>query len=218
VTPTNDFKDEKVCFSRVGRDFKFDYSVTFADCQRLQQIRKKLLKALLSLENNLAIAKGCETIYKRLSALHKSSPRAPASLELHLHILDLKSHIRTVNSILEHASWVAVMVGERSKLDNGLRANFYPKLKDILDYRHDEAIRVNSQSLRDIASDSNRESQIIATITKEGAADSKSLKALTILATLYLPASLFAVCNFICVTSEDITDKIRQYGARTLCS
>ncbi len=104
-----------MCFSRVGRTIKFNYSVTFEDCQLPQQIRKKFLKALLSLENNLAIAKGCEIIYIRLLAVQKCGPRAPAPLELYLHILDLKSHIRTVNSILEHAGWVAVMVGERSR-------------------------------------------------------------------------------------------------------
>lgn len=99
-----------MCFSRVGRSHKFDYSVAFSDCQHLQQIRKKILKAQSALENSLVVSKGFETIYKSLVVHHKVKPQDHITREVHMHILDIEAHLRTIASMLERASWVAAMV------------------------------------------------------------------------------------------------------------
>lgn len=64
----------------------------------------------------------------------------------------------------------------------------------ILEYRNDETMQTHSQALRDLASAQKTEAENMTRLTRQTAQDSKMLKALTVMATLYLPASLLAVC------------------------
>ena len=76
----------------------------------------------------------------------------------------------------------------------------YSQLLHILQSRNNESIHEQSralksdiQALKGIANDTRLQSESIAGFTRQAGRDSQSIKALTIVATMYLPASLLAV-------------------------
>ncbi|KAF3921257.1 hypothetical protein ABW21_db0206039 [Orbilia brochopaga] len=50
--------DDKACLSEMSFEKKNDYIVTFTDCQRLQRLRRRLIRAMSVLESNSALADG----------------------------------------------------------------------------------------------------------------------------------------------------------------
>lgn len=54
-------------------------------------------------------------------------------------------------------------------------------------------MQANLARMQNIASENQRESEVLASIAKQGQKDSMTFKALTLIATIYLPASLAAV-------------------------
>ena len=84
------------------------------------------------------------------------------------------------------------------------------KLFQVLQYRNDELIARTNETIqqtsesihettvamRRLSAKSSAESGIIATLTEEGRRDSRSMKILTFVAMLYLPATLLAVRHF----------------------
>ncbi len=54
-------------------------------------------------------------------------------------------------------------------------------------------MQTHSQALRDLAAAQKTEAENMTRLTRQTAQDSKMLKALTVMATLYLPATLLAV-------------------------
>lgn len=63
----------------------------------------------------------------------------------------------------------------------------------MLEFRNDETMQEHSLALRQLAADQKAESEHMARLSLQTVRDSKLLKSLTGLATLYLPASLLAV-------------------------
>ena len=77
------------------------------------------------------------------------------------------------------------------------------KLSKILEYRNDENLTRNGialhrdiEALRDIANHSKRENETLVRLAEQSKKDGRALKALSVLGTLYLPATLVAVCSF----------------------
>ena len=75
------------------------------------------------------------------------------------------------------------------------------KLFKILEYRNDEnltrngiALHKDIETLRDIAYHSKRENETLVRLAEQSRRDGRALKALSVLGTLYLPATLVAVC------------------------
>lgn len=63
----------------------------------------------------------------------------------------------------------------------------------MLEYRNDKTMQEHNVALRQLAADQKAESEHTARLALQTVRDSKMLKSLTGLATLYLPASLLAV-------------------------
>jgi Mg2+ and Co2+ transporter CorA len=59
----------------------------------------------------------------------------------------------------------------------------------------DQAIRASLVALQSIAAQNHQENIILSKVAQQGQDDSRTLKVLTIIATMYLPASLVAVSN-----------------------
>ena len=73
----------------------------------------------------------------------------------------------------------------------------------MLEYRNDEnltrkgiALHKDIEMLRDIANHSKRENETLVRLAAQSRKDGRSLKALSVLGTLYLPATFIAVCSF----------------------
>ena len=74
------------------------------------------------------------------------------------------------------------------------------KLFKILEFRNDESLTKSSialhkdiETLRDLAYHSKRESESLVKLAEQSRKDGRALKALSVLGTLYLPATLVAV-------------------------
>ena len=96
-------EDEKACFTRVGRDFTHDYSETFADNQRIQKIRERLLRTTVILDANVEVAKGCELHYIALDDSNIGVPGQHLVSELQAYSAELRSHRWIVGALLERS-------------------------------------------------------------------------------------------------------------------
>lgn len=93
---------------------------------------------------------------------------------------------------MSYCTWIADLVCRPLALKHNSVTNV-PQQEKILEYRNDETMRDHSQALRDISSGQKSESEIMTRLTRQTAQDSKMLKTLTVIASLYLPPTLLAV-------------------------
>ncbi|CZR67836.1 uncharacterized protein PAC_17735 [Phialocephala subalpina] len=166
--------DVKARLCSVGKRCNVDYSITFADCQRMHSLRKKLLRAQAALNSNIKIARGCELRCKYLQRLCQVPPPTAALADLQAHTADLRTYNEAIALLVKDIDSSAILLGR------------------ILDFRNHEAMYEQEQALRHIALASKIENENMAKLTRQAAQDSKFIKALTMLATMYLPATLIA--------------------------
>ncbi|KAI9861844.1 MAG: hypothetical protein M1824_001955 [Vezdaea acicularis] len=175
--------DEKACHSRVGKKVPTDYQITFEDCQQLQQLRQKLLRTSRTLDACLDTARGYAEHCHSLIALGLTRLGEQVVAELTTHIRQIQSYRRSVREVIEQSLGT-------SKL-----------LFKILEFRNDAtlsetngAMHCTLELLRQVAIGSEQNSLVAVDIARQGQHDSKLLKALSTVATIYLPATLTAVC------------------------
>ncbi|KAM0802246.1 hypothetical protein BDR22DRAFT_887911 [Usnea florida] len=167
--------DKEAIFSSVGKTNKIDFSVTLDERQKVQQCRSKLLSALHALDMDIDIIQGCEARYRHLAKVHGTNHLDASLQRFQWQLSELRAHRTATFRIMSQCTWTANLQ-ER-----------------ILEYRNDETMRAHSQALRDIASAQRSEGETMTSLTRQTAQDSKMLKALTIVASLYLPPTLLAV-------------------------
>lgn len=63
----------------------------------------------------------------------------------------------------------------------------------IMDFRNDEQLEENSRTMKSLASETVLENRAMVTIANQTMADSRTMKIATVIATIYLPASLVTV-------------------------
>jgi Mg2+ and Co2+ transporter CorA len=68
-----------------------------------------------------------------------------------------------------------------------------------------ESIRANLEMTQRITSAIKQENTTLTAIGQQGQEDSRTLKVLSILATIYLPATLIAVCRFLNSKRQTLT-------------
>lgn len=103
-------QDGKACFSRVGRKQNHDYSVTFSDGQRLQDLRRKFFRSRTVLESTLDIVKGCELQCRELEARGLLKSAGHIYHELEGLASNLRYHRRTIVDMLEYSAGTANLV------------------------------------------------------------------------------------------------------------
>ncbi|KAJ6258545.1 hypothetical protein Dda_6589 [Drechslerella dactyloides] len=148
--------DDKACLSEMSFEKKNDYIVTFNDCQRLQRLRRRLLRALSALESNSALADGIATRFPDVCNIRIANYKA-----------ELDRHRKNLLLIIEHLKGT-------SKL-----------LFNILSTRNDKVVLDGTQAMQESLG-------VMGRIAEQGRADSTTLKLLSMIATIYLPASLVA--------------------------
>jgi len=94
--------DEKACFSQVGRKHKYDYSVTFADSQKLQLLRQKLLRTISILDSCLGVVKGCQTCCVESDSLNPTFSSTAIYAEFQTYAEQIRYHRANATSILEY--------------------------------------------------------------------------------------------------------------------
>ncbi|KAI1323354.1 hypothetical protein F5Y16DRAFT_403550 [Xylariaceae sp. FL0255] len=163
---------EKAYHSRVGKPTLTDYSVHFQDCQRIEMLRVEVLRASRVLDSSVEIVRGCQLRAQRLSRIFCIEVDLTVQNLLKVQEHELQGYKSTFGEILERMKGVSRL------------------LEKILESRHDETMRKQTQLLTDLARDQARTNDKVAELQDEMAKESRLLKSLTIMATLYLPASL----------------------------
>ena len=120
--------------------------------------------------------------------------------EIEVYIKQIQRHSIDINRILEYSLGTSRLVGSvfSRTLNNDWRNSY--QLSKILDIRDNknlqeatEAIRNSMDILQRTASQIHGENTALTQLARQGHKDSKMLKILSVVATLYLPASLIAV-------------------------
>ena len=101
-------QDDKACFSKVGVNKPHDFSITFADTQKLQLLRQKLLRAKFVLESCLDVAKSCKSHCHSLDGFGFASSKALISLNVYSAQIELA--LRTLGVLLQCSQGTATLV------------------------------------------------------------------------------------------------------------
>ncbi|RMZ75072.1 hypothetical protein DV737_g5474, partial [Chaetothyriales sp. CBS 132003] len=173
--------DEKALHSRVGRVRQSDYTVTFADAQELERIRKKLIKARLLLKLNTNVGREWASQMRVISK--KIGIEDPDLWELMSRFsFSYSQHTLVAESLsarLEGTLTLILHILSFRNTEVGISANL--------------AIRENGEQLRLLTGQIAQENGSMRQITAEMHGDSKFIKVLTLIAVLYTPASLVAL-------------------------
>ena len=105
-------KDEKACFSRIGRPYKHDYTVTFEDSQRVQNIREQLLRTIVVLDAHLEVVKGCNMHCRTLDATSQRCLSHDLVAALDGYSSDLRNHRSATHAALERSQGTLSLVSE----------------------------------------------------------------------------------------------------------
>jgi Mg2+ and Co2+ transporter CorA len=160
------------------------------------------MKALTVVQSSIEVGLGCTLRYRSFSQLNSSLNSDSVISDLENYMQQMKTHEAKVESILQSAEWTSSLVSLKTPKSKTLKTMITQtnQLSKILEYRNDEAIRLseeairsNGEALKQITSAIRTENEKFNQLTTQTAQDSKMMKALTFLATLYLPASLIAV-------------------------
>ncbi|KAL2011099.1 hypothetical protein VTN00DRAFT_3817 [Thermoascus crustaceus] len=168
--------DEISSFANVEQKLEHDYSVDFSACQTLELLRRKLLKALALLDSTANIVRGCKMHHKKLHARTR-----PSSMVDDRVISALDGYAFQINYYRSRASTLLQRCSGTASL-----------LSNIVEYRNAKSIAHTTQAsyetlqaMKTVAHETERENRI-------GQKNAVTVKALTFIATMYLPASLIA--------------------------
>ncbi|KAI9775067.1 MAG: hypothetical protein M1839_001459 [Geoglossum umbratile] len=178
--------NDKACFSRIGFKKKHDFALAFSDCQKLRLTEQRILYAASALDSYIDTCTRCMTVCVARSGLDGHSQSCAICMELASFLAEARLYRQKITNLLHHSSSTATL------------------LLKILEFRNDEAIQESAIArrttlgvMKDIAIATKRENEGVAKLALQMAKDSKALKALTLTATIYLPATFLAVGSLI---------------------
>ncbi|RDW60750.1 hypothetical protein BP6252_12133 [Coleophoma cylindrospora] len=175
--------EEKACFSNLEAKDIHDYELGFFDIQSSQLLSQKLIKISFVLKSCVAIASQLKCHY-RSTQQHTAagSSHEHAFTALDNYIADLETHRLSIDLMIRRVKNVSDL------------------LSRILESRNNEVRREinqaterNISSLRDITFRIQKETLDASTLAHQTQRDAKTVKALTVIAIIFLPASLVAV-------------------------
>jgi hypothetical protein len=166
----------------------------------VQNSYRKLHKAQGAIESSLDIVWGLTTHYKQLIDLGILTPDCEPLVQFELCSAHLKNYQRSVASLVAYSQSISNLV-RVSDLDYSVSSLTNPnnnkQLFRLLDHRNDEVLHKNGEALRQISFSTQLASEDTKMLLGKTQEDSRSMKILTFIALIYLPASLVAVSNFL---------------------
>lgn len=173
---------------------KIDYDTEFKDNQRLLILSNNLSVAEAVLESTLDVAHAIQTQCTDIKSASMHQPEDDRELlgTVALDIQRIKSFQRTAKALRREAGGTSQLVGFFNGRDNFVLADS-PQLIKLLDYRKADIQNTHVAALRSISIASNAQSDGLRALTEKTHKDSRSVKILTFIAMVYLPASLIAV-------------------------
>jgi len=170
--------DEKASYSNVEDNDEVDYPVTFTDSQYLHILQTKLRKARRALECCQDLARGLGNSWLAMKNNVLLSQELPS---LRAYMTGLISHHKSIEAILQRSYGIASLLSKILESRDAKKR-----------YQTSWAIERSITSLEHISTRSNETSESLAEMAREANHDSLTLKALTLIATIYLPATLSA--------------------------
>ncbi|KIV99997.1 hypothetical protein, variant [Verruconis gallopava] len=166
--------EDKACFSRVGMEKPHDYSVAFSDKQKLQRFREKLLRYE-------GVLKATVTVIESLKSHFRHFSGSLSVDEQDLNLMEFDNFSRTCK---RHQQSIAILLQRMVGIDQ--------LLSKILELRNDYAVVQLNQAMQNSLCMLNQISAQNADVAEQGRMEANTLTLLTIIATMYLPASLLA--------------------------
>lgn len=149
-----------------------DFSLVFSDYQDVQALLVKMRKDCLAISSCLEVISGYHNLVDVLGRVNDNLPDPSITLSIQSLQGYFRDHLRGMETLLADVGGVSHV------------------LVQILAYRNQEALIHTSENIRKIAETSKYESQTISMILKNTRQDSRTVKALSIVAVIYLPVSL----------------------------
>jgi hypothetical protein len=84
--------------------------VDFSDCQRLEQLRRKVSRAGEVLSSNIRILQGCQARYRHLAPLYGISLDSTSLGALEVQEHELEGYKSAIEEILEYSEGIARLV------------------------------------------------------------------------------------------------------------
>ncbi|EPS37252.1 hypothetical protein H072_9064 [Dactylellina haptotyla CBS 200.50] len=189
--------DDKACYSAIKQGKSQGFTVSYLDLQNLHILQAKFNRAKAAIENSVDIAEGC--LKHALASEHSASPVPAESTNLiNVYIVEMRGYKASLERL-------------NRQLDSTLDL-----LSKILAFRNGELLNtsVNAsgkmlQSLVDLTNQGKEHQETLAFLATTGQADSAILKALAVVATVCLPASLVAtVFSSSLIQSVGVTEEV----------
>ncbi|PMD30987.1 hypothetical protein L207DRAFT_641160 [Hyaloscypha variabilis F] len=173
--------EHKACFSQVGFNDVHDYSLAFLDCQNLYLLQKKLHQAVTAVDSCLDMIRGCIVHCCELEYNNKAFPYAQFIAKLKMNHANIECHRDSLLNIIEQSNGTAGLLYKILEFRNGKTLE-----------QTNQAAHTHLDFLKKIAEKSGEDTSTIAKIARNSLQDSKTFKAMSLLATLYLPSTLIA--------------------------
>jgi len=190
--------------SKIGSVSAHSYSITLSDMQTLQKLRHKILKTSLVLSACLGVA---TKMIEHCHTLEKSGHQDERiELSINAYAADIEVHQQTVRMIVETLQGTFDMVRAmnyllKRQLNLIEELTRLIQLSKIIEFCNIESLRSIGEAsekhmafLNSLTLQIRNENCASATLAVHTHRDAKAMKALTTVATIFLPASIIAVC------------------------
>ncbi|KAH8723430.1 hypothetical protein GQ44DRAFT_313658 [Phaeosphaeriaceae sp. PMI808] len=177
--------NEKACFSYSGNTLTHSCLITFADVQTLQKLKTKILRVSVVLGSCLELADRLVTFCSQLQTQGFLPNANDILISVELYAADIKNYQRNIDMILQALEGTVDVITKILSLQNSgaLRA-------------FNNGTARNLGLLKDTVTEIAKESKRTNSIAAETQKDSMSLKALSTVATIFLPPTLLAtICS-----------------------
>ncbi|KAL8794048.1 MAG: hypothetical protein Q9195_003348 [Heterodermia aff. obscurata] len=167
--------DQKVSLPKPLADFDFDLSLI----QELHLLRKKLYRLDMILKGSVrvlkSLSKHADTVHNSVGIPQKS--QTGFEQEIYIMFNEINSHTSTLSELLSNSEDIKSIT------------------ISILELRNQEVHQKNSAQLQRIAEDEAKETKIMSELATGTYEDSRATRVATVIALIYLPASLVLVSD-----------------------
>jgi hypothetical protein len=188
----------------VGDKLSSDYKILFTDSQKLHRLRKSLAKLIGILASYRRIASRCSKLDRSMKPFVDENPCCDIAKGLAIFMEELSLYNGAVAYLSKRASSTAELVSSRTFFQCYKKLRKYSyltlQLSGILATRSEvilleriQEMQGSLHALENLSFQAQVENKRLLGLADQGHKDSKIIKTLTQVATMYLPASLIAV-------------------------
>jgi hypothetical protein len=181
--------------------------IDHGDLQDIQVLRDKLYRVYQIIESNLSVCSLLEEKLKGFGAYNteeSASVHISDTLPYESFVMELKTQASRVKSVLNRGQASSDLV--RIFLCWGVDfSDLIEKIRDIMSFRALEALNISSGNSVEMARLAQNGNENMLKLTQKSLREARTLKTITILTMIYLPASFASVRTLAFISRERIT-------------